>query len=74
VEEKWEAEAQSVAVAVVEERIAVVAGAELCVVLGQVEDSSFAECLRAEAHVAVAVALRKSGLYKRWVAFMYYLD
>jgi hypothetical protein len=72
VEERSEAGAQSVAVAVVAERIVVVAGAELCAVLGQVEDSSFAECLRAEAHTAVA--LRKSGLCKRWVAFMYYLD
>ena len=71
-EERSQAEEQSVAV--VAERIVVAAGAELCVVLGQAEDSSFAECLRAEAHVAVAVALRKSGLYKRWVAFMYYLD
>jgi hypothetical protein len=32
-------------------------------VLGQVEDSSFAECLRAEAHIGVA--LRRLGLYKR---------
>jgi hypothetical protein len=70
VEEKWEAEAQSVAV--VAEHIAVVAAAELCVVPGRVEDSSFAECLRAEAHIGVA--LRKLGLYKRQVAFMCYLD
>ena len=62
-EERSEAGAQSVAVAVVAERIVVVAGAELCAVLGQVEDSSFAECLKAEAHIGVA--LRKLGLYKR---------
>jgi len=70
VEERWEAEAQSVAV--VAERTAVVAGAELYVVLGRVEDSSFAEYLGVEAHIVVD--LRRLGLYKRWVAFMYYLD
>jgi hypothetical protein len=48
---------------VVAEHVAVVAAAELCVVLGRVEDSSFAECLRAEAHIGVA--LRRLGLYKR---------
>ena len=59
-EERSQAEEQSVAV--VAERIVVAAGAELCVVLGRAEDSSFAECPRAAAHIVVA--LRKSGLYK----------
>jgi hypothetical protein len=72
VEERWEAEEQSVAVAVVVARIAAAAAAELCVVLGRVEDSSFAECPRAEAHTVVV--LQKLGLYKRWATFVYYLD
>jgi len=54
------------------ERIVVVVGAELCVVLGPVEDSSFAECLRAEAHIVVV--LRMLGLYKFWAACVFYLD
>ena len=60
-EERSQAAEQSVAV--VAERIVVVAGAELCVVLGRVEGSNFAECPRAEAHTGVA--LRQLGLYKR---------
>ena len=60
-EGRWEGEARSVAV--VAERIVVAAGAELCVVLGRVEDSSFAVCPRAEAHTGVA--LRQLGLYRR---------
>jgi hypothetical protein len=69
VEEIWGAEEQSVAVVVA--RIAVVAGVELCVVLGRAEDSSFAECPRAEAHTVVV--LQKLGLYKQWAAFINYL-
>lgn len=68
-EERWQAEEQSVAVVV--ERIAAVAGAELCVVLGRVEDSSFAECPRAEAHTVVV--LQELGLNELWSDFMYYL-
>lgn len=65
-------EAEERNVAVVVERIVVVVGAELCVVLGPGEDSSFAECLRAEAHIVVV--LRMLGLYKLWAARVYYLD
>ena len=54
------------------ERIVVVGVAEACAVLGPVEDSSFAENLRAEAHIVVV--LRMLGLDGLWAACMYYLE
>jgi hypothetical protein len=57
---------------VVVERIVVVGVAEACAVLGPVEDSSFAENLRAEAHIVVV--LRMLGLDGLWAACMYYLE